>query len=285
MARQRKAASGPVPTQPHPARVYDYWLGGKDNYQVDRVLAQRVTAEVPEVQEGARATRAVLGRVVRYLVREAGIRQFLDIGAGLPTNENVHQIAQRADRAARVVYVDNDPVVLAYAKALLADNPATVAVDGDLRDPAGIIACPLVREHLDWAKPIGLLLGGVLPEVLDHERPEEITAALIDALPAGSYVFIQHLLSINDPKSARLQQFMARSFGRFQFRTLDQVRGFFHGLELVDPGLVPVPDWRPDSPPSDNQAGIARMACAGVARKPGTAPPPGIPAQATAAGL
>ena len=230
-----------------------------------------------EVQEGARATRAVLGRVVRYLVQDAGIRQFLDIGAGLPTRENVHQIAQRIDPAVRVVYVDNDPVVLAHARALLADNPATVVADGDLRDPAGILAHPLVRGHLDWTKPIGLLLGGVLPEIMDHERPAEITAALIGALPAGSYVFIQHLLIMDDPKAARLQEFMARSFGRFQFRTLDQVRGFFHGLVIVDPGLVPVPDWRPDSSPDDNQAQIARMACAGVARKPVTASPLGTP--------
>jgi S-adenosyl methyltransferase len=276
VVKQAKAAAQ-VPAQPNPARVYDYFLGGKDNYRVDRAVAELVTAEMPEVQEGARATRAVLGRVVRYLVRDAGVRQFLDIGAGLPTRENVHQIAQRADPAVRVVYVDNDPVVLAYARALLADNPATVVADGDLRDPAGIIAHPLVRGHLDWTMPIGLLLGGVLPQILDDERPEEITATLIDALPAGSYVFIQHLLIMDAPKAARLQEFMARSFGRFQFRTLDQVRGFFHGLEFVDPGLVPVADWHPDSPADGDQAEIARMACAGVAWKPGTASPPGTP--------
>lgn len=122
-----------------------------------------------------------------------------------------------------------------------------------------------------------MLLGGVLPEILDDEHPEEITATLIDALPAGSYVFIQHLLIMDDPKSARLQELLTRSFGRFQFRTLDQVRGFFHGLEFVEPGLVPVADWRPDSPAGDDHAQIARMACAGVARKPGTAAPPRTP--------
>jgi hypothetical protein len=280
VAKQARAGGGLVPAEPNPARVYDYFLGGRDNYRVDRDVAELVTAKMPEVAEGARATRAVLGRVVRYLVVDAGIRQFLDIGAGLPTRENVHQIAQRADPAARVVYVDNDPVVLAYGRALLADNPATVVVGGDLRDPAGIIADPLVRGHLDWSRPMGLLLGGVLPEILDHERPEEITATLIGALPAGSYVFIQHLLimddpKVDDPRAARLQEFMARSFGRFKFRTLDQVRGFFHGLEFVDPGLVPVADWRPDSPADDDHAKIARMACAGVARKPSTAPSPG----------
>ena len=278
VGKQAKAADGVVPTEPNPARVYDYFLGGRDNYRVDRDVAERVIAEMPEVAEGARATRAVLGRVVRYLVRDAGIRQFLDIGAGLPTRENVHQIAQRADPAVRVVYVDNDPVVLAYARALLADNPATAVADGDLRDPARIIAHPIVRGHLDWTRPIGLLLGGVLPEILDHERPEAITATLIDALPSGSYVFIQHLLIMDDPKmddprAAKLQEFLARSFGRFQFRTLDQVRGFFHDLDFVDPGLVSAADWRPDSLADGAHAEIARMACAGVARKPGTAVP------------
>jgi len=276
MAKQTRAAAL-VPAQPNPARVYDYFLGGKDNYRVDRAVAELVTAAMPEVREGARATRAVLGRVVRYLVLDAGIRQFLDIGAGLPTRENVHQIALRTDPAARVVYVDNDPVVLAHAKALLADNPATIAAEGDLRDPAAIIAHPLVRGHLDWTRPIGLLLGGILPEILDSERPAEITATLIGALPAGSYVYIQHLLIMDDPKAARLQEFMTRSFGRFQFRTLDQVRGFFHDLEIIDPGLVPVADWRPDSPAGDDQAQIARMACAGVGRKPETASPRGTP--------
>jgi hypothetical protein len=265
--KQTKAAGGSVPTQPSPVRVYDYLLGGKDNYRVDRDVVHRITAEMPGVKEGVQAARAVLDRAVRYLVQEAGVRQFLDIGTGLPARDNIHQIAQRIDPAARVVYVDNDPVVLAYAKALLADNPATVAADGDLRDPAGIIAHPLVRSHLDWTRPIGLLLSGVLPQILDHERPGKITATLIDALPAGSYVFIQHMLIMDNPKEARLQEFVARSLGHFQFRTLDQVRGFFHDLEIIDPGLVPVPDWRPDSPAAGDQAEIARMACVGVARK------------------
>jgi hypothetical protein len=267
VAKQTKAAGGSVPTQPSPVRIYDYLLGGKDNYRVDRDAVQRVTAEMPGVKEGIQAARAVLGRAVRYLAGEAGVRQFLDIGTGLPARDNVHQIAQRINPAARVVYVDNDPVVLAYAKALLADNRATVAADGDLRDPAGIIAHPLVRGHLDWTRPIGLLLSGVLPQILDDERPGEITATLIDALPAGSYVFIQHMLIADDPKEVRLQQSIARSLGRFQFRALDQVRGFFHGLDIVDPGLVPVADWRPDSPPGGDQAAMARMACAGVALK------------------
>jgi S-adenosyl methyltransferase len=156
-------------------------------------------ATVPEVPAGVRAQRALLRRVVRYLVADEGIGQLLDVGAGLPTNENVHQIAQGIDPSVRVVYVDNDPVVVAHGKAMLAENPATVVVEGDLRDPGAIIGHPLVRTHLDWTRPIGLLLSGVLHQVMDFERPAELTAALIRALPCGSYVFIQHLLDLDDP--------------------------------------------------------------------------------------
>lgn len=257
-----------VPARTNPARLYDYLLGGRDNYKADRVAGDRGIATIPDVQLGVQAQRAALGRVVRYLVRDAGIRQLMDIGTGLPTKENVHQVAQRFDPATRVVYIDNDPVVLAYARALLAENRETVAAEGDIRDPAGIIANPLVRHHLDWREPIGLLLCGILYHVMDSERPGDIIATLVDALPAGSYVFIHHLLAIDDPVSARLEEFLARTFGRVQLRTLDQVRGFFRGLEFVEPGLVPVADWRPDSPVSPELSAIARLACAGVARKP-----------------
>lgn len=171
-----------------------------------------------------------------------------------------------------MVYVDNDPVVVAYARALLADNPATAVAEADLRDPAGIVSHPLVRGHLDWTRPIGLLLGGILPEILDHEGPADITATLIDAMPAGSHVFIQHVLIMDDPKAAALQDFMTRSLGHFQFRTLEQVRGFFHGLEIVEPGLVPAAEWHPDADADRDSAEIDEMACAGVARKPGLPP-------------
>jgi S-adenosyl methyltransferase len=141
-----------------------------------------------------RAQRAVLARVVHYLVADAGVRQLLDIGSGLPTAQNVHQIAQRIDPAARVIYVDNDPVVLAHARALLADDTVTFAAQGDLRDPAGILASPEVRTRLDWDQPVGLLLCGILHYLLDEEQPAYLVKVLCDALPAGSYVFIQHLL-------------------------------------------------------------------------------------------
>ena len=205
------------------------------------------------------------------LVADEGIGQLLDVGAGLPTNENVHQIAQGIDPLVRVVYVDSDPVVVAHGKAMLAENPATVVVEGDLRVPGAIISHPLVRTHLDWTRPIGLLLSGVLHLVMDYERPAELTTALIRALPSGSYVFIQHLLDLDDPAAVQLREFMTRSFGRVQFRSLEQVRDLFDGLELVAPGLVRVPDWRPgeeDASVAEDRLTALGLACAGVARKP-----------------
>lgn len=269
MARRAKPlAGGLVPARPNPARVYDYLLGGKDNFAVDRTYGRRIAAMMPGARLGVLAQRAVLGRVVRYLVAEAGVRQLLDIGAGLPTRENVHQIAQRADPATRVVYVDNDPVVLSHARATLAENPATAVAEGDLRDPGGIIGHPVVRAHLDWTRPIGLLLSGILHHIMDDERPARLTAELINALPSGSYVFIHHLLDLDDPEAVHLEQFMMRSFGRIQFRTADRVRDLFCGLELVEPGLVPVAEWRPDTSAAQPEDPALRLACAGVARKP-----------------
>lgn len=268
--RANTSATGVVPSEPNVARVYDYLLGGKDNFAVDRTYGQRIATTVPGIEAGVRAQRDLVGRVVRYLVAEAGIRQLLDIGAGLPTAENVHQIAQRIDPATRVVYVDNDPVVLTHAKALLAENPATAVAEGDLRDPAGIISHPVVRSHLDWSRPIGLLLSGIMHQIMDRERPARLIGALIDALPSGSYMFIHHILDLDAPAAVQLRQFMERAFGRAQFRTIDQVRELFCGLELVEPGLVRVPDWRPDedAAPAADQPAALDLACAGVARKP-----------------
>ena len=254
-------------SRPHVARVYDYLLGGKDNFAADRAVGDRILASIPEIQVGVRAQRDVLGRVVRYLVGEAGLRQLLDIGSGLPTADNVHEIAQRVDPATRVVYLDNDPIVLSHAQALLADNKSTFVVDGDLRDPAGILAHPDVRKYLDWEQPIGLLMCGILHYILDEEHPADVVGALYRALPSGSYIFIHHLLAIEDPVAALLQEQMRAGLGRAQFRTMDQVRALFDGLELVEPGLVAVPDWRPE-PPAIRDHPVLGMACAGVARKP-----------------
>jgi len=257
------------PSKPNIARVYDHLLGGKDSFAADRALGDQIIASLPTVQVGVRAQRAVLGRVVRYLVAEAGIRQLIDIGSGLPTADNVHEVAHRLDPRIRVVYVDNDPVVLAHARALLSDSPATIVVDGDLRSPTGITGDPDVRRHLDWDQPIGLLLCGILHHILDSERPAELMAALCDALPSGSYVFIHHLVDSGDPAIADVQAALQQGLGRGQFRTWEQIRSLFAGLDLIEPGLVRVPDWRPDP---DARAvtddPVLRLACAGVARKP-----------------
>lgn len=162
----------------------------------------------------------------------------------------MHEIAQRIDPATRVVYLDHDPIVLAHAAALLADDKSTFAVRGDLRDPAGILGHPDVREHLDWDQPIGLLMCGILHYILDDEHPADLVATLSEALPPGSYVFIHHLLTIADPSAAEPQDQMRASLGRAQFRTMDEVKALFVGLDLVEPGLVPVADWPPDRPPS-----------------------------------
>jgi len=256
-------------SRPHIARVYDYLLGGKDNFAADRAVADQIIAQLPAVQVGVRAQRDVLGRVVRYLVGEVGIGQLLDIGSGLPTAENVHQIAQDIDPSTRVVYLDNAPVVLSHARALLADNQVTFAVEGDLRDPEAILADPAIRKHLDWDRPIGLLLCGILHYILDEDDPAGLVATLYRALPPGSYVFIHHLLDSEDPASATLQAAMQKGLGRTQFRTFAQIRKLFTGLELVEPGVVLVPDWRPDpGTPGVIHHPVLKLAAAGVARKP-----------------
>jgi hypothetical protein len=263
-------ARGFDPSRPNVARVYDYLLDGKDHFAADRALGDHLMAAVPGVETGVRAQRAVLGRVVRYLAGEAGIRQLLDVGSGLPTADNVHEIAHRIDPLTRVVYVDNDPVVLAHATAILADNSSTFVVNGDLFAPASITENPGVRAHLDWERPIGLLMCGIIHYVLDADGPAEIVGALVDALPPGSYVFIHHLLDNGDPASAELQATMAKGLGRVQFRTMEEVRALFGDLELVSPGLVQVPAWRPDpgTPPRADYGPVLELACAGVARKP-----------------
>lgn len=251
------------------ARVYDYLLGGKNNFAADRAVGDQIIATLPEVQVGVQAQRAVLGRVVRYLVGDVGIRQLLDIGSGLPTADNVHEIARRVNPRTRVVYLDNDPVVLSHARALLADDATTFVAAGDLLDPASFIDNPVVRANLDWSQPIGLLLCGIMHYVLDSEGPVEIVSALVDALPGGSYVFIHHLLDTGDPTAAGLQAQMSKGLGRVQFRTLAEVRRLFGDLDLVEPGLVTVPEWRPDPGTAvrADYGTVLSMACVGVARK------------------
>jgi hypothetical protein len=234
-------------TVPHIARVYDYWLGGKDNFAADRELAEKFMAADPSVTAGVRSNRAFLGRAVHYLVAEAGIRQFLDIGTGIPTASNTHEVAQRADPSARVVYVDNDPIVLIHARALLASHPAgaTDYIDADLRDVGTILAA--AARTLDFSQPVAVMLVGVLHCIPDEDYPGQLVATLMEAAAPGSYLALSHpAADIHAEEmaagAAMMNQAMA---GSITFRTQAQVATYFAGLDLVEPGLVSTPQWRP----------------------------------------
>ncbi|MEU4242794.1 SAM-dependent methyltransferase [Actinoplanes sp. NPDC026619] len=227
----------------HPARVYDYWLGGKDNFEADRKAAEEVIAVRPSILYDIRANRQFLGRAVRWLAAEAGVRQFLDIGTGIPAAGNTHQVAQEVDPAARIVYVDNDPIVLVHARALL--NGATAYVDGDLREPQPILAT--ARETLDFGKPIAVLLIGVLHLISDEENPAAIIAQLMAAVPPGSYLAVtQPASDINAEQAAAGQQrYNSKVATKQTRRTRAETTRFFDGLALVEPGVEQIHRWRP----------------------------------------
>ncbi|MGI8335742.1 SAM-dependent methyltransferase [Actinomadura scrupuli] len=255
--------------RPSIARVYDYLLGGKDNFASDRAVGDQIKQALPEIRIGVEAQRAVLRRVVRHLTAEAGVRQFIDIGSGLPTAGNVHETAQAIDPAARVVYVDHDPIVLAHAEALLTSDDGTIAINGELLRPEEILADPALAGHLDLTRPVGLLLCGILHHITDEENPSGLVARLRDALPSGSYVFIHHLIQVDDPGAAAAEAALRQGMGRGQFRPVKEVEQMFDGLELIDPGVVPVTEWRPEpGVPSSDDHPVLRLAVAGVARKP-----------------
>jgi hypothetical protein len=232
--------------------MYDYLLGGKDHFEADRDAIAALLKAVPNARTGARENRAFLGRAVRYLVAEAGVRQFLDIGAGLPTASNVHEVAQSVAPDTRVVYVDNDPIVMAHARALLTSHPAgqTAYIEADLHDPAAILSHPSVRATLDFARPVALMLVAVLHFFPDAEDPAGIVSTLLDALPPGSYlVASQTTADFNDPgQAADGVQAVQRAGVAFQTRTAEEFADLaFAGLELVPPGLVAVSEWRPET--------------------------------------
>jgi O-methyltransferase involved in polyketide biosynthesis len=234
-------------TVAHPARVYDFLIGGKDNYAPDRALAEAMTARLPGLPEMLRANRDFLGRAVRHLVAERGVTQFLDIGSGIPTAANVHQVAQRIDPSARVVYVDNDPMVLAHARALMVGTPQgrTAFVAGDANDPRAILADPVVFGTLDRERPVALMLVSLLmyfPDDVAHE----IVRVLLDALPSGSHLTISHPTVDFDPTGgADAAEAGAGGGIAYHNRTRDEVERFFAGLDLVEPGIVPMLEWRP----------------------------------------
>jgi S-adenosyl methyltransferase len=249
----------------HIARVYDYWLGGKDNYPVDREVGERVMQAYPDIVYSVRANRAFLARVVQYLVNEVGIRQFLDIGTGIPTANNTHEVAQSAAPECRVVYVDNDPIVLAHARALLTSDPAGSCdyIEADLRDTGDTLA--RAAQTLDFSEPVAVMLLGILHMIPDQADPYAIAAELMRTMPAGSFLAISHPASDIDAAEGAeaARRYNAQAAEPATFRSHAEVAALFDGLDLVEPGVVRVPEWRPRSEieaksPSNLWGGVAR---------------------------
>jgi len=247
---------------PNSARIWNYWLGGKDNYPVDRLAGEEYRAIYPEIVDVARASRRFLARAVRFLAGEAQVRQFLDVGTGLPTVNNTHEVAERVAPDVRVVYVDNDPVVLAHARALLTSTRAVTAyVDADLRDPDQILVA--AAETLDFTRPVGLMMLGVLGHIDDDDQARSIVARLVEAVPSGSYLTICD--GTNDLYESGVEaqrRYNESGAAPYRLRSSREIARFFEGLELVEPGVVSCPRWRPDAgepgPEMDQVAGVAR---------------------------
>lgn len=252
------------------ARVYDWWLGGDHNFQADIDAARTSVALDQNMRAAARANRAFLGRAVRFLAEEAGIRQFLDIGSGIPTQNNVHQVAQAVAPGSRVLYVDNDDVAVAHSRLILQDNPDATVIQADLRQPRDILADPSVQLLLDFSRPVGLLLVAVLHFLPDDDQVRDILATLRGALAPGSYLVISHTCRDADPVLARQHEkvYTSRVDTTFRMRTREEISELFGGFTLVEPGLVWVPEWRPESladVPADPakywiQGGVGRLA-------------------------
>jgi hypothetical protein len=250
---------------PHSARIWNYWLGGKDNYAVDRAAGDAYVKVYPGIVDVARAGRAFLARAVRYLALEAGIRQFLDVGTGLPTADNTHQIAQRAAPESRIVYVDNDPLILAHARALLTSTPegATDYIDADMRDPEAVLA--RAAALLDFDQPVALLLMGVMGHIEGDDEAQSIVRSLRTGLSPGSYLAVYDgVAEIVEAFTEAQQGYDDTGAVPYKLRGPEQVARFFEGLEFVEPGLVPVSQWRPEAigagvgPDSPSLAGVAR---------------------------
>jgi hypothetical protein len=256
---------------PNVARIYDALLGGKNNYAADREVAISLTAAVPDAPRAARDNRAFLGRAVRFLAGHAGIRQFVDIGPGLPVGEHVHQIAQAANPAARVIYADNDPVVVAHAGVLIADTAAVAAVEADVRFPRDLLGLPAVRDMIDFAQPVAVLLVAVLHFVADYACPWLAVRCIVDHLAPGSYLVISHVTSEGIPAEtiSRAHQIYDSAYVRGAVRSKEDIERFFDGLEMMAPGLVDVSSWRS---PRRSQPSRPVLFYAGIGRKTGGTP-------------
>jgi SAM-dependent methyltransferase len=232
------------------ARVYDYWLGGSNNFRADQDAARAMIAIEPNIRAIARANRDFLGRAVQFLAAEAGIRQFIDIGSGIPTGWNVHEVAQQTTPGSRVVYADVDEVAVAHSRLLLEDNADTAIIQADLRDPDAILTAPETQLLIDFSQPAGLLLVSVLHFLDDHDDPWRVVARLRDALAPGSYLVLSHCTDEAKPDVAAAANtvYLNKVAARGHCRTRADILRFFDGFTLVDPGLVYLPQWRPDKP-------------------------------------
>lgn len=260
------AADEVEPRVPSSARIWNYWLGGKDNFVVDRQAGSAFTQVFPHIVDLARESRAFLGRVVRFLAGEASVRQFLDVGTGLPTESNTHEVAQSVAPECRIVYVDHDPIVLVYARALLVGTSegSTRYLEADMRDPQTILQG--ARQLLDFSQPIALIFNGVLGHVADIEEARSIVTSILGALPSGSYLSVNDGICGDDPAFDHAQAGYNQSGAiPYNLRTAEEIATLFDGLELVEPGLVRSTDWRPD--PTDSvHYGKGQVSC--LARKP-----------------
>ncbi|MFD0686760.1 SAM-dependent methyltransferase [Actinomadura fibrosa] len=269
MAQERYdwASLGIDVTKPSIARAYDVVLNGKDNFEVDRGFVHEIVKIIPEIYDVAAYNREILGRGVRFLAGEAGLRQFLDLGSGLPTVQNTHQVAQAVAPDARVVYVDNDPIVLAHGRALLAENANTTVVTADIREPEEILAHAEVRRLIDFDRPVGVMLVGILHHLHDDEGPQRIVETLMDAVPSGSHLFVTSFCASSQEAVDAERKYLSL-LGTGRFRTPEEITAYFDGLELLEPGVVPLPLWRPEGDvPAELTVGH-RLMYGGIARKP-----------------
>ncbi|MFJ3339484.1 SAM-dependent methyltransferase [Streptomyces sp. NPDC086766] len=262
------------PTKPSIARVYDYLLGGKDNYAVDREIGDVFKRDLPGSVAIAFANRAALTRAVREIVTTTDVRQFIDLGSGLPTSDNVHQVAQRHAPESRVVYVDIDPQVLVHGRALLEENERTRVVPADVRDPEAVRTHPDTLELIDFDRPVAVIFSAILHHVNDEEDPAGIVRYWRDRVPSGSYFFVSHFRSGHNPETTEAEAVLQQTFGRGRWRTDKEIESLLDGLEILDPGVVPASLWRPDAVDSPfNRNGEReltvweRLIAAGLARK------------------
>ncbi|MFC4330625.1 SAM-dependent methyltransferase [Streptomyces andamanensis] len=261
-------------TRPSIARVYDYLLGGKDNYAVDREIGDVFKRDLPGSVAIAFANRSALTRAVAEIATTTGIRQFIDLGSGLPTADNVHQVAQRHAPESRIVYVDIDPQVLVHGRALLEQNRRTRVIAADVRDPEGIRTHPDTRELIDFERPVAVMFSAILHHVNDEEDPAAIVRYWRDQVPSGSYFFMSHFRSGRNAETEEAERVLQQTFGRGRWRTDEEIAGLLDGLEILDPGIVPAPLWHPEQIASPWGDGAPReltvwehLIAAGLARK------------------